>query len=213
MATHTFVDLDIPEAHLLADLNGISYDLRKAAEVADMVKTAIEKLDFRLLEPLSIAATTYYSRPFMEGTRQRLSAADLSSFTTVQLAAHDTIRTFRDKHVAHSVNGFEDNQPTAMYTVETVQTEGIQGIGCNHSRVAGLTVGQCKDLIEISTILGRHVDTLMELERSKLLPLVRGMPLDRVLSAGNKLFAALSAPIRKPRKRIGKQQRTRAGRR
>ncbi|MBK5282114.1 MAG: hypothetical protein JJE16_08510, partial [Nitrospiraceae bacterium] len=62
MATHTWVDLQIPEATQLADLSGILWDLQRAREFAQMLASefAAAKTDWRLVEPLSIAATVMY---------------------------------------------------------------------------------------------------------------------------------------------------------
>ena len=131
MADHTWVDLQIAEAARLADLSGILLDLQCARDFAQMLAAEFTatKTNWRLVEPLSIAAAVMYSRPFSGRVRHRLREEDLKILSSEQRAAHDHLRAYRDKHVAHSVNAFEENIPRAYYCVERVKEEGITSIG------------------------------------------------------------------------------------
>ena len=66
MADYTWVDLQIAEATRLADLSGILLDLQCARDFAQMLAAEFTaaKTNWRLGEPLSIAAAVMYSRPF-----------------------------------------------------------------------------------------------------------------------------------------------------
>ena len=141
MATYRFVDLHIPEAKLLADLTGIRADLTNARDYVLAIKKLMEseKPDWRLVEPLSIAVAVAYSRAFTTGVRTRLDDADLAALTPKQRDAQHRLRAYRDKHVAHSVNAFEHNQPRAHYWAERVEAEGIVAVGCSHGRVSSLS--------------------------------------------------------------------------
>lgn len=190
MATYTWADLYIPEAATLADLSGISCDLRSAREFAELLaeQFGVGKTNRRLVEPLSIAITVMYSRPFVTGVRHRLGEPDLAILTPQQRAAHDHIRAYRDKHVAHSVNSFEENLPRANYCLERVNQEGITSIGHGGGRVTGLSCTDLKAVIELTSALQAHVDFLIAKEQEHLLEIVRRMPLDQVLAGGQKAF-------------------------
>jgi hypothetical protein len=190
MATYTSVDLNIPQATLLADLNGISVDLGSAKDMAQLLKDSLDsgRPKWEIVEPYSIAIAVRYSRPFVTGVRTRLGEEDLTIFSPEQRDAHERLRAYRDKHVAHSVNEFEENLPCANYCEERVQVEGITSIGCSHSRVAGLSPRDIGDIVELSTLMLNHVETRMAQEQTRLLSIVRGMPLDTVLAGGQKIF-------------------------
>jgi hypothetical protein len=190
MATYTYVDLNIPEGALLADLNGVFVDLSSARELAETLKNemAAERPNWQLVEPYSTAIAVRYSRPFVTGVRTRLGEEDLVVMTEAQRTAHERLRAYRDKHIAHSVNAFEDNQPRANYCLERVREEGITSIGCSHGRVAGLSSEHLDDVIELTTLMLRHVEARMSQEQARLLELVREMPLDVVLSGEQKAF-------------------------
>ena len=204
MATYRFVDLHIPEAKLLADLTGIRADLTNARDYALALKKlmAAEKPDWSLVEPLSIAVAVAYSRAFTTGVRAKLHDTDLAALTPGQREAHDHLRAYRDKHVAHSVNAFEHNQPRAHYWAERVEAEGIAAVGCSHGRVASLSTRNLENVAELTTTLLAHVEARIAGEQAQLLKIVRKMPLSEVLAGGQGAFLVDSAtPVDKARKR------------
>jgi hypothetical protein len=204
VARYRFVDLHIPEAKLLADLTGIRADLTNARDYALALKKLMvaEKPDWTLVEPLSIAIAVAYSRAFTTGVRARLDDTDLTALTSAQREAHDHLRAYRDKHVAHSVNAFEHNQPRAHYWAERVEAEGIVAVGCSHGRVASLSTRHIEDVVELTTTLLVHVDARIAGEQAQLLAIVRKMPLDEVLAGGQGAFRVDSdTPADKARKR------------
>ncbi|MBM4127636.1 MAG: hypothetical protein FJ247_09865 [Nitrospira sp.] len=211
MATHTWVDLQIPEAGSLADLAGILWDLQRAREFAQLL---VEELvrpnpNWGLMEPLSIAAVVMYSRPFMGGVRLRLGEADLKGLTVEQRAAHEHFRAYRDKHVAHSINVFEENIPRANYCVERVNEEGITGISYGGGRITSLSGGELNALIDLATVLDLHVRGRIAVEQQRLLPIVRSMPLETVLAGGQKGFSANTRDVAVKRRGDGKRHSTR----
>jgi len=190
MATHTWVDLDIPEAQMLQDLTGIKVDLERARDTAlqlDKVRAA-EKPDWSLVEPLSVAAAVAYSRSFMTGVRSRLDEDDLTAFSPQHREAHEHLRAYRDKHVAHSVNAYENNNARAQYCIERVKEEGITAVGCSHGRVLSLSSGDTSSIIQLTAILIEHVERRIKAEQARLLEIVRQMPLGEVLAGGQGSF-------------------------
>jgi hypothetical protein len=204
VATHTWVDLHIPEAARLADLSGILWDLRQAQGFAKLLASEFggAKPNWQLVEPLSIAATVMYSRPFLGGVRHRLGEEDLKILTAEQRQAHDHLRAYRDKHVAHSVNPLEENIPRANYCAERVKEEGITGISYGGGRVVSLSGADVAAIIELTTLLQGHIQSQIAAEQARLLPIVRSLPLEQVLSGGQKAFVVdARAKVAEKRKR------------
>jgi hypothetical protein len=104
MATYTWVDLDIPEASMLANLYGISMDIDTAQRFAKqmLAELSTEKPNCSLIEPFSIAIVVTYTHPFQDGVRHRLNGIDLAILTPDLRKAHDYLYAYRNKHVAHS---------------------------------------------------------------------------------------------------------------
>jgi hypothetical protein len=204
VVTHTWVDLHIPEAAELADLAGISWDLRSARHFADLLNEqyAAERTNWALVEALSIAVSVMYSRPFLGGVRRRLLEKDLAILNAAQRGIHDHLRAYRDKHVAHSVSELEENIPRAQYCEERVKEEGITSIAHASGRVASLSSADLEGVIELCGIFGNYIDELIDQEQKRLLPVVRAMPIDEVLAGGQKAFVVdVRAAVHERRKK------------
>jgi hypothetical protein len=204
MATYTWVDLTTPEANLLADLHGIVRDLRSAREFAEMVieQFKTQPTSWRLVEPLSIAMTVTYSRAFSGGVRYHLQEDDLEGLSPEQRSVHQFLLDYRNKHVAHSVNAFEENIVRANYCMERVSSEGITGIGFGGGRVASLGGDKITGLIAIADHLESKIQTRIAQEEQRLLKIVRAMPLEEVLAGGQKAFQPAFAKVAQPRKAL-----------
>ena len=187
MATNTFVEIDLPEAADLADLTGIHFDLESARSLAQMLKKEFEseKPNWSLVDPLSTAILVRYSRSFVTGVRQHLGSEAIQTLNEQQHSKHQRLRAFRDKHIAHSVNAFEENQPVARYWRERVNEEGITSVECNHTRVIGLDSADVKDVIELTTALLSYVGCRLEQEKTKVFEIVRKMTVHEVLAHGS----------------------------
>jgi hypothetical protein len=188
MATDTFVEIDLPEARDLADLTGIQIDLLSARDFARMLQKEFEskRPNWDLVDPLSTAILVRYSRAFVTGVRMRLEEDALQTLSGPQREEHRRLRAFRDKHISHSVNAFEDNQPIARYWMERVTEEGVTSVECNHTRILGLSSADVESVIELTTALLSHVDARLASEKAKVLEIVRKMPLDDLLSKGRR---------------------------
>ena len=188
MATNAFVEIDLPEAADLADLTGIQVDLQTARRFAEILKKIFEseRPNWDLVDPLSTAILVRYSRPFVKGVRRWLGDEALRALSSAQRAKHEHLRLFRDKHIAHSVNAFEDNQPVVRYWVEWVHEERVTAVECNHTRISGLSSADLEAVIELTTAMLAHMEVNLKTEKARMLEIVRRMPLEEVLSSKRK---------------------------
>lgn len=202
MATYTWVDLKIPEAALLADLNGIVSDLQRTREFTELLiaEYKCEAPNWQLIEALSIAIAVTYARVFSGGVRYHLKESDLSVLSEPQRAAHRFLRDYRDKHVAHSVNEFEENIARANYCQERVESEGITSISYSGARITGLGSAEVQAVIEITSLLETHLRDQIKIEEQRVLAIVRAMPLEVVLTAGQKAFRPSLEKVARRRK-------------
>jgi hypothetical protein len=205
VATHTFASLDLAKAKRLADLTGIQHDLESAKELATRLveQWGSEKYDSVLLDALSVAVLVRYSRAFVTGVRERLSCEELSLLSEEQRTKHDRLRAWRDKHIAHSVNAFEENQPVARFCLERVKEEGVYGIECNHGRVIALSQIESEFVIELAEVFLNYVKGEIAEEKRKLLVIARGIPIDDLLAPDRQRAMLVSGEsIEKQRKKI-----------
>ena len=202
MATHTFVNLDLPEANTLADLTSVEFDLLSAKDFALRLKGmfSANPPDYSLVDPLSTAIIIRYSRTFASGVRKLPLEEGLLQLTKNQKEKHQYFRDLRDKHIAHSVNCFEESTPRANYCKERVKAEGITSISCEHNRVVGLSSENLDAVVELADTWLEFVGMKTKEESTRLLPIVREMPLDDVLSVGMKPTDSGRGPVDKRRK-------------
>ncbi len=203
MGTNVFVEIDTPEASLLADYTGIQYDLSSAQEFARMLlaERTKERPNWSLAPPLTIAVMVQYARSFATGVRMPIANEILARLTPEQLTKHKRFLEIRNKHVAHSVNTFEESRPVARYWVERVKEEGISDIQSTHHRIIGLSEQDLEDVIELTAVLLANIGSRIDAERARLLQIVRTMPLDKVL-VGRRDFVLSSPDPAKPRRSL-----------
>jgi len=184
MATNTFVEIDIPEAVDLADLTGISNDFESAKQFALYLKEILGRNppNYSLVEPMTMAILVRYSRPFTTGVRRRIKEAELATLSLEQRENHNRFRLWRDRHIAHSVNVFEDNQPVARYWIERLDDEGFTSIECNSSQLTGMSLLDIEMIINLTTHFIEELKPNIKREKEKVLEIVRSLPKKEVLA-------------------------------
>lgn len=185
MATWRFVNLNIKEGHLLADLAGIRDDLEATDAICNLLMKGIEikegVIDFTMSEALSAAAVVRYARAFKEGKRSTaLPKLILSVLSGELLEKHKWAMALRNKYVAHSVNVFEDNQVVAYLVPEEKGPKGISSITVRSLRLSALGTDNIADLKTLCAALIKKVDTLMEEEKRKVLEAAKQIPIDEL---------------------------------
>ncbi len=202
MAVHTFVEIEMPEAEDFADLTGIRYDLESARSFAKRLQSEIEreKPDYELVDALTTAILVRYSRPFSKGIRKWPKEDALDELSEDQRDKHDRLRLFRDKHIAHSVNVFEENQLIARYVEGREYSEGVYSVECQHGRIVGLSSSETESVIDLATAMIEYVDRLLVIEKEALLTKVRSISFaDLLLKRRNRRHLSSSADIKKAR--------------
>lgn len=210
MATHTFVELTCPEGETLADLTGVKLDLESAKEFSLKLQNMLSPYpNDPLIDPLSTAVLVRYFRAFGTGVRKKgqkiLEEEGLQQLTDEQQKTHKYFKDFRNKHIAHSVNCFEENVVKAWYCVERVKEEGINDIGCDSNRVISLSLDDTYWMVELTDVLIKFVNRKIKDEKARLLKFVRAMPLEEVLSKGMGSADFGNGPVdksRKPKKNV-----------
>lgn len=203
MATNTFVEIDIPEAVELADLTGISHDFESAKQFATQLKDMFEREppDYSLVEPMTTAILVRYSRPFTTGVRRRIKETELETLSIEQRAAHDRFRLWRDKHIAHSVNAFEENHPVARYYVERFNDEGFTSVECNSNQLIGMSLHDVEMIIELAVHFIEELKPRIKREKERVLEIVRSLPREQVLGMAKPARVPHMKDVGKVRKR------------
>ena len=172
MAMHTYVDLEIEEARYLANLAGIEYDLRTTIEWCNQFDQLMADRDkFWLVEPMTTAILIRFTRALGDGKRYPDTKHILSVLSKEEKKQYEFFKNVRSKHVAHSVNEFEDNQVRAYY-IKGAAVKGVNSIGLGCNRMVGLSSDEINNICNICQSLMAKVNSEMESEKKKLLKLI-----------------------------------------
>ncbi|MCM2417667.1 hypothetical protein [Streptomyces sp. RKAG293] len=150
------VELDLPSAQNLGSMLAILQDLRFVEGCCSRLLTLMngpeDERDAVLTDALWSAAVIAYARCFKDGKREhRLQNADITSLPLEGevLEFHKLILMLRDKHIAHSVNPFEQVGVGAILSPDAGsvrQVEGIATLSMRHTSTDAQGVWQLLNL-------------------------------------------------------------------
>ncbi|GAB4514308.1 MAG: hypothetical protein Tsb0026_19580 [Sulfuricaulis sp.] len=186
MANYTGYRFPVPEAVRLASLGGIEQDLRGVITYCNLLveRSEITKLNFVEWEALSSAAVIRYARCFSSGVRDYLPHDLLDSADPELQQAHKFFMDLRSKHIAHSVNPFEENDVTIQIAAHFQSSEEICHINTAHGRRAGLSFGAPDLLKRLAEWLLHRVKEEMKVEQAALLQIARRRSLAELKAYG-----------------------------
>lgn len=182
MVTHNYGLLEINEARYLADLVGIEHDLSLTIEWCKKYDELFENMDLIPFgEPLTTAILVRFMRAFGGGVRNKSARHLLNALTEEQKAQYDHYRSYRDKHIAHSINEFEDNYVKAYFIEENIE-KGINSISTGCSQIIGISTQDTKNIINICNTLLDEVQKEMNAEQEKLLMITNDYTSEDILN-------------------------------
>lgn len=146
----------------LARLISIQVDLEF---VVSSTQILIEHLkhpdhDKIIVKSLYTTAVIVYCRCFSTGKRSPLTAETFSDLPPDALKAHNYFKSMRDKHIAHSVNRFEDVKVGVALNPAELGPPGIIGLG--YYKVSRYADGA--DTIQILWQLALHALSAIEVQ-------------------------------------------------
>jgi hypothetical protein len=124
------VEIDVPSAEILAGQWSLLSDLKFVSDCCERLLQlhADEARDGVVVQALWTSALVAYARCFASGKRPGIREADLATLEGEPVAFHRFLIDMRNKHIAHSVNSFEDVRIGAILSPEGSPTPGIEGI-------------------------------------------------------------------------------------
>ena len=123
-------EIDFKEAKILADLLAIAQDLKSVMKTCSELKVLLEKnlQDNLLIENLWTSALVRYSRCFASGKRYGLDETIFEDLQGEALKVHNMYIGLRNKHIAHSVNPFEQIKVGVVLSPKESQEKKVIGI-------------------------------------------------------------------------------------
>lgn len=205
MATYRFVSVNGEEVELLADLTGVQNDLMVTIEYCDLLNEMIQGYprDYRIEEALSSAILIRYFRSFGKGVRAKIPKSAFEGIGNEILLDHENFKDFRDKHVAHSVNAFEENQVVAYLNPKEKGKREVLSISVQAYRLVGLGTDDLNKLKSLCNYFKGKVSDLIKAENKKVLKYARSLPVDELYEREAKaLGLAKNKDAGKPRKKL-----------
>jgi len=123
-------EVDFEEAKKLADLISIAQDLGSVMKTCSKLKVLLEdnSRDSLLIENLWTSALIRYARCFASGKRYGLDETIFEDLQGEALKVHNMYMNLRNKHIAHSVNPFEQIKVGVVLSPEESQDKKIIGV-------------------------------------------------------------------------------------
>ncbi|MGB7542427.1 MAG: hypothetical protein WBM28_10475, partial [Burkholderiales bacterium] len=159
-------------------------------------------LDFVDWGALSTAACISYAKCFSSGVRQSLDSDLLSTADTELKKLHHFVVNLRDKHIAHSVNSFEENFVTVHIGEHFQSSQEIATVGVSNTTTFGLLINAPAELKRLAQWWLGKIHEEMAVERAKVLRIARETPILEIKAYGvpqSSSHADRAGNIRKPR--------------
>ena len=175
-------DVEFSEAKRLADLASIIRDLQATVETCRRVVALLEAKedDPIVLEGLWSAALVRYVRCFAFGKRYGLTEEVFEGLQGDPIGAHRWYKNMRDKHVAHSVNPYEQVRVGVVLSPEKSNERKVLGV----STLAGSYICPDKKGVEqlgmLATVLIKKVGKLGKECESQVLDIAKNLPIDQL---------------------------------
>lgn len=183
----------VPKAARLASLVGLMSDMQQVLAYCNRMidrysgshlkKSPFDivgfstPVDFIEWEALSTATCVSYARCFISGVRQSLDSKLLETAESEYKTLHNFVVDLRNKHIAHSVNSFEENTVTVHLGEHFKSSCEIQTVTPSHTSVAGLSFDAPEKLKHLAEWWLSKIDEEMTTERVRVLKAAQATPL------------------------------------
>lgn len=172
--------VDFEEAKALTDLGAIVQDLSAVMQTCSRLKKLLreESKDHILIEALWTSALIRYARCFAESKGFGLSESVFDGLQGDPLGAHRFYMNLRNKHIAHSVNPFEQMEAGLVLSPAENAEKGIIGVATLAMRQISSDVEGVHQLgLLAKVVLGKACERAKHYEQ-QVLEIPKKMPLD-----------------------------------
>lgn len=202
MVENPIAKVDYEEAKKLADLGAIVQDLGFTMKTCSQLKKLLKEKsqDSLLIESMWIAALTRYARCFASGKRFGLSASIFDGLKGEPHKVHKMYIDLRNKHIAHSVNPFEQMEVGLILSPQNSHERKIIGVATIAMRHISPAVEGVHQLGLLAKVLLEKVCEIAKQYEKKTLAKGSSIPIDDLYNrARPRMVAPGSELADKPR--------------
>jgi len=170
MPTYPLYECSLPEAKILADLQGNSNDLHLVMDILTRLLSA--QNDVLLSRALFSAGLITYRRCFNSGVRQGLARADIVALPNNAIELHDYLIAQANKLIAHSVNPFEQTKVGVL-----VIDEQVAGVATASAQLVVFDESGIRQWVSLVKLIGNTVlNPRVEAARAAVSDAVKTLP-------------------------------------
>jgi len=180
MVENPIAEVDYEEARQLADLGGIVQDLGYTMKTCSRLKKLLEDKseDNLLIESMWTSALIRYARCFAEGKRFGLSESIFDGLVGEPHKVHRMYIDLRSKHIAHSVNPFEQVKVGLELSPESESKRRVVGVATMYMRHIVSDVKGVHQLGMLSKVVLKKVVEIAKEYEKKTLEKGRKIPIE-----------------------------------
>ena len=178
------VQADYEEALKLADVYSILQELKSVMETCTRLRQLLkaEQKDWLLIESLWTAALIRYSRCFASGKRHGLSEDIYKDLPGDAIGVHRLYENLRNKHIAHSVNPFEQVKVGLILSSEKSQEKKVMEVSPFLMKLVATTDDDVRQLGALVKVLVNKLMKNGEQYEEEALRVGRSLPIDELYS-------------------------------
>ena len=178
------VQADYEEALKLADVYSILQELKSVMETCTRLRQLLkaEQKDWLLIESLWTAALIRYSRCFASGKRHGLSEDIYKDLPGDAVGVHRLYENLRNKHIAHSVNPFEQVKVGLILSSENSQEKKVMEVSPFLMKLVATTDDDVRQLGALVKVLVNKLMKNGEQYEEEALRVGRSLPIDELYS-------------------------------
>ena len=178
------VQADYEEALKLADVYSILQELKSVMETCTRLRQLLkaEQKDWLLIESLWTAALIRYSRCFASGKRHGLSEDIYKDLPGDAVGVHRLYENLRNKHIAHSVNPFEQVKVGLILSSEKSQEKKVMEVSPFLMKLVATTDDDVRQLGALVKVLVNKLMKNGEQYEEEALRVGRSLQIDELYS-------------------------------
>jgi hypothetical protein len=194
-------ELRTSEAEHLGDLSLIVLDLRSTIDICRRLIEELQKneQDAVLIEAFWTAALVKYARCFATGKRLGLDEKIFEHFQGDPIGTHGYFIEMRNKHVAHSVNPFEEVRVGVVLSAPSAEARKVEGVAVLARKLISAEIDGVRNLITLASTLHKTVAELAKQEQDDLLKWAQGRPVTDFPAGQLGMFTPGPDQVRRPR--------------
>ncbi len=188
--------VDYREARKFADINAILLDLNSVMETCKRLMQLLKENseDYILIESLWTAALIRYTRCFAVSKRTFCLSEDIyTSLPGDAVEVHQFYKNLRDKHIAHSVNPYEQIEVGLVLSPEGSAGRKVMGITTLSVKHICTTADGVWQLGALAKVLLNKLTDIGKEYGEKALAIGKSLPIDELYSRAHPGITAPSS--------------------